>query len=177
MPESHVSGTVHIDGIFPVAEVEHGFGAEAGPWFNWAGKRAVSRLVLWDIPGGGQSIEGIEIPCPSCGRPFIFSGLNPQGCRFGDDGQLTFNTILRCSGFWQQVGESGDLMYGTDGRPIRQACGWVALIREGIAHHPQCPSLHQAGCPHPGGPPCRCRFSRVGGAANCVCGAISPGQG
>ena len=116
-----------------------------GSWFNWHGRRAECDHITWEAPDHSVVTVGLVIPCPKCGFPLMVKAL-PGTFAMSEDGQLSFNALLACPAHWQDQDEQGNARIGNDGRPRMVRCGWTGVIRDGLAHHPQCPALRGSTC-------------------------------
>ncbi len=161
------------DALYPVYEQGGGVAhSAAGAFFNYQGKRVECDPLVWTAPDDRQIMEGLVIPCPECRRPFILAGIKPEMYSEDADKRVTLNVVLRCTGYWQKTDYQGGAQVDNNGRPVVVRCEWVGVIRQGVAHHPQCAAIHQVNCPHPQGGQCGCRMSRTA-HDECRCGAIT----
>lgn len=122
-------------------------GAQLGP------RRLVScDPVVWQPPAGPEApfvLVAVDAPCPNCSYPMRIPHRD-QETVWSDDGLLTVRRVLQCPGHWAARDEHGH-MQG------HKRCGWVGVIREGSAHHPNCPAAN---------------FSHPAGETPCPCGGI-----
>lgn len=161
----------HGGGLFPVHDEGDVIGSE-GPWFNWKGRRIECSWTDWDCPDGRRMHIGLTVCCPQCEYPFLLSQLRQDHYGMGDDGELSLAFPLTCPGFWHRRSEDGHVLADASGRPQLVKCGWVGVVRQGVAHHPRCQALHQPGCQAPAGAQCACQTSRWGGIQDCNCRAV-----
>jgi hypothetical protein len=155
-----------LAGLFPVHQPGDIVGNVDGPWFNWKGKRVECDWINWNSPDGRRIRVGIVIPCPQCEYPLIVPQIRPEMYQLGDEGELAYRDVLQCPSYWNAEGEVGMTSE-------MRRCGFVGVVRQGLAHHPQCQAIHKPHCPHPTGGACvaNCRMSRSDGHKECSCGA------
>lgn len=101
---------------------------------------------VWQAPDGSNVLVGLVVPCPHCRYPVL---INPDQRATGisGDGRLTLRQVVQCPGRWRSMDAHGNVR--TDprtGKPKIHRCGWAAVIVDGVAHNPQCPSLQGQAC-------------------------------
>lgn len=152
---------VLTDQLFPVDQglIEQGI----EPWFNHRGTRVECSWTNWDAPDGRRLRVALTAACPMCHHPFLLP-LREGMFQVDDEGRLSLLGPLVCPGHYQQLDDNG--------RPTgrMQRCGWMGVVRNGAAHHPQCRAVHDNGCPGTAGQRCACT-GRGLGPQYCNCGA------
>lgn len=161
-----------IDPLFHIHEAGEAIGSlgSGGPWFNWHGSRCECDWINWTAPDGRVLHIALVVPCPKCEYPFVLQ-VKPELFMQGEDGQLTLSVSLLCPGYYNLTDDTGMQRIDSSGKPAIQRCATHFVVREGMAHAPNCQCLHQPNCPALRGGNCLCRASLYGQPQLCSCGA------